>query len=261
VKRKRTSRRTVVLVTAAVVVVAVIAGVVIDSGHRSPRAGSPPPVSATANSSTATTDKIPLVSMPNLVGRTQAQIGEILAPGGLNVTKITLVSSGSAAGTVLSQHPSPGSRVKQRASVVISVSNGEAGSGSEPAAPSIPSSPSQCASGNVSFVDLTRLAGPICVKIGTRLTVTFVSSASTELTGYGRWTNELPTVSDDSVLAVGPYGFSGKTATAVFTAVGAGSATATAYFDVSCAPALTTPCTIPPLGAEQTVTVTVVNPP
>jgi len=258
VKQKRTPRITAVLVVGAVLLIGVIAGVIIDASvNRSPGVGGPPPLSATSDAK-ATAAKTQQVTVPNLVGLSQVQVAAYLAPGGLMMSQINLVPSRIAAGKVVSQHPSPGSRVKQRSPVRISVSNGEAGSA--PTAPYAPSHPGQCASGNVSFVDLTSTAGPICVKTGTRLTVTFVSSASTELTGYGQWNNELPTVSDNSVLTDGPYGFSGTTATAVFTALGAGTATATAYFDVRCAPTVTTPCTIPPLAATQTVTVTVIDP-
>jgi hypothetical protein len=256
VKLEWTFRRTAIAVVASVLSIVVIVGVVIDaSGRRSPPRGGAPPVSSVISSTR--TSSIPTVKVPNLVGLGQAQIGNVL-PGGLTVTNITLVSGTRAAGTVLSQHPRPGSRVKQYASVRISVSTGKAGSGT--AAQPIPAVPGQCGSGNVTFVTLTTLAGPICLDVGARLTVTFVSSSSTELTGYGRWSNELPTVSDESVLNVGPYGFSGTTATAMFTAVGAGTATATAYFGVNCASALTTPCTIPPMDAEQTITVKVVAP-
>jgi hypothetical protein len=91
--RKWTFRSTAIVVVAAALVIAVLVGVVIDSGHTTSRVAGPPPVSATANSSTTTSPSTPRVKVPNLVGLSQAQIGEILAPGGLTVTKITLVSS------------------------------------------------------------------------------------------------------------------------------------------------------------------------
>jgi hypothetical protein len=246
---------TIALVAAAVLLIAVLVEVSIDSpGNGSARVAGLPGATTTPSSSTTTTaGGAQRVTVPNLVGLSQAQAVETLATVGLTVNRITLVPSTSGAGRVVSEQPSSGSRVAQRSSVTISVSNGESGS----AAPTVPFSGTQCASGQVSYVDSNGSSGSICLRVGARLTVTFISSGG--WSGYGQWSSESPTISNNSVLAGGPYGFSGKKATAVFTAVGVGTATATAFFDVSCAPANTTPCTVPPL-ATQAVTVTVVTP-
>jgi hypothetical protein len=98
-------------------------------------------------------------------------------------------------------------------------------------------------------------AGSVCVKAGSALRVTFVSSGG--WSGYGQWSSSPPTISDNSVLAGRSYRSSAKNATASFGAVGTGTATVTAQFDVRCAPADTTPCTVPP-EASQVLTVTVV---
>jgi hypothetical protein len=74
--------------------------------------------------------------------------------------------------------------------------------------------------------------------------------------GYGAWSDSPPTISDNSILKGIAYGPSGRTATAVFNAVGTGAATVVAQFNVTCAPGDTTPCTVPP-GAWETLTVTV----
>jgi hypothetical protein len=121
------------------------------------------------------------------------------------------------------------------------------------APPTAPASQPGCASGNTSFT-MTTDSASTCVKVGAKLTVTFVSLGW--FGGYGHWHDTPPTISDNSVLAGVSYGLSGNRATAVFNAVGTGKATVVAQYDVTCAPAETTPCTVPP-EAFETLTVTV----
>lgn len=251
-KRKGTPRSAVIVV-AAVMLISVIVAVVIDSGHRSPGVAGPPQPSATRPTSSRTaTTKIQQVTVPNLVGLSETSVAEYLAPVWLMVSQITLVPSTTVAGRIVSQRPPPGSQVKQDSPVTLSVSEGGIGS-----PPAVPPTGSQCVSRNASDVDGNGYSGPVCLQVGARLTVTFISSGG--WSGYGEWNSGPPAVSNVSVLTGGPYGFSAKAETAVFTAVGEGTAMVTAAFDVGCAPANTTPCTVPPLS-EQTLTVTVVNP-
>jgi hypothetical protein len=105
----------------------------------------------------------------------------------------------------------------------------------------------------VSFT-MTADSASTCVKLGAKLTVTFVSLGWWG--GYGHWNSSPPTISDNSVLARVSYAPSAKTATGVFNAVGIGKATVVAQYDVTCSPADTTPCTVPP-EALETLTVSV----
>jgi len=136
--------------------------------------------------------------------------------------------------------------------VSLTVSDGAFASGSS-ASPTAPVSAPTCSSGKVAYTQSAG-SGSICVTVGSTLTVTFVSSGG--WSGYGSWSRSPPTISDNSVLQGHSYGSSGKSATAVFDAVGTGTATVTAQFDVTCAPTDTTPCTVPPT-AFQVLTVTV----
>ncbi len=90
---------------------------------------------------------------------------------------------------------------------------------------------------------------------GSTLRVTFVSSGG--WSGDGAWSRSPPTISDNAVLTGRTYRATGKKAVAVFGAVGPGTVTVTAQFDVRCAPGDTTPCTVPP-QALQVLTVAVV---
>jgi hypothetical protein len=104
----------------------------------------------------------------------------------------------------------------------------------------------------VSYLMSTETAS-ICVAVGASLTVTFALPGRS---GYGSWSRSPPTISDNSVLAGVAYGHSATQAWAVFTAVGRGTATVVAQFDVTCGPDDSTPCTVPP-GQWETLTVTV----
>jgi hypothetical protein len=120
--------------------------------------------------------------------------------------------------------------------------------------PTTPVDPSTCASGSVAYGPTTE-PGAICIRLASTLTVSFVSDGG--WSGYGRWSSWPPTISDSSTLAGVSWKSSGKTATAVFRASGAGTAAVTASFDATCAPSDTTPCTVPP-GEFHDLTVTVV---
>ena len=252
-RRRAAPRSAVKVVVAAVMLISAIVAVVVDSRYRSPGvAGLPQPSATRPTSSRTATAKIQQVIVPTLVGLSETNVAEYLAPVWLTVSQITLVPSTAVAGRIVSQHPRPGSQVKQDSPVSLSISEGVIGP-----PPAVPPSRSQCASRNASYVDSNGSSGLVCVQVGARLTVTFISSGG--WSGYGEWSSNPPTVSNVSILTGGPYGFSARTETAVFTAVGEGTAMVTATFDVGCAPATTTPCTVPP-RSEQSVTVTVVNP-
>jgi hypothetical protein len=137
--------------------------------------------------------------------------------------------------------------VASGATVSLTVSDGHSTS------PTGPVTQGACASGNVAYTESAG-RGSVCVKVGSTLTVTFVSSGG--WSGFGQWSRSPPTISDNSELRGGTYRSSGKSATAVFSAVGAGTATVTALFDVRCAPGDATPCTVPP-ESFQSLTVTV----
>jgi hypothetical protein len=116
-----------------------------------------------------------------------------------------------------------------------------------------PVSLADCPSGNRSItVDAANAAA--CVRRGAKLTVTFVSLG--RWSGYGSWSTAAPMISNGSALEGLSYTPSGKTATAAFNAYAPGASVVTAQFNVSCAPADTTPCTVPP-EAFETLKVTV----
>jgi hypothetical protein len=90
--------------------------------------------------------------------------------------------------------------------------------------------------------------------VGAKLTVTFASPG--QWRGYGSWSDSPPTISNNSILEGGSYASSETKATAVFRAVGTGTATVVALFDATCGSDDSTPCTVPPANFE-TLTVTV----
>ena len=201
-------------------------------------------VLAACGSNGATTESGHRIVVPNIVGLSQGAATSSLGHAGLTLGVIAgIPSSRSPAGTVIATNPSEGESVTPGATVSLTVSAGDSASPGHRLPPRTSQPARGGASGNVASVQSTD-TGSICVKVGSVLRVTFVSGGG--WSGYGRWSASPPTISDDSVLEGRSYGSSGKRARAVFRAVGPGSATVTAQFDVSCAPADTTPCTVPP---------------
>jgi hypothetical protein len=232
----------------------------------SPSRTTAPPVSST------TTSPMGSVAVPNVVGLMQAQAALALGSAGLAVGTITSASSTTfAAGTVIGSNPPGGTSLTQGTAVDLTVSTGPDGTAhsadttvpsTTPVTRPVPSGQSDpgpaapatvCSAGNQSItVDVSSAA--TCVRTGASLTVTFVSQGW--WSGYGAWSSAAPMISNGSVLEGLSYAPSGTSATAVFRAVAPGSSVVTAQFDVGCAPADTTPCTVPP-AAFETVDVTV----
>jgi len=259
----RLDPKALVLVGAGVALV-VIGFVVSDKPAPRHNAVSPP-------SSTTTTSPIGrTVVMPNVLGLTQTAATQGLRGAGLTVGVITSVpSSHFTAGTVVATDPSPGSALAPGATVSLTVSSGPSGVGSPSnsaistttiadnrptVAPTTMPVGSTCRSGTTS-ITMNSASMAICLVVGADLTVTFAPQGG--WSEYGKWSSSPPTISDNSILAGGSYVPSGKSATARFSARGAGTATVTAVFDNTCSPTDTTPCTIPP-ATFFTLTVTVV---
>ena len=232
----------------------------------SPSRTSSPPASTTTTSPTGS------VGVPNIVGLTESRAALTLGTAGLAVGTVTTVSSSTfAAGTVIGSNPPAGTSLIQGAAVDLTVSSGPNATASSPTttvpsttpvtrlipsgetASSPPVQADACPSGNQS-ITVEASSAAACVRSGASLTVTFVSQGW--WSGYGAWSSAAPTISDGSVLDGFSYAPSGTSATAVFRAVAPGSSVVTARFDVRCAPADTTPCTVPP-AAFETLDVTV----
>ena len=191
------------------------------------------------------------VVVPKIVGLNESVASKALRRAGLDSAAQTgEPNSRFPSGTVVASNPSAGESVASGAIVSLTVSGGPP---TGPAA-TIPAIHPPCVSGHATYRE-TASTSSICAKIGSTLTITFISSGG--MSGYGHWSHAPPTISDNSVLIGGPYRSAGRRATAEFHAVGSGVATIFAAFDVTCAPSNTTPCTVPP-GAFQTLTVTVV---
>jgi hypothetical protein len=255
--------KALVLVGAGVALV-VIGFVVFDKPAPRHNAASPP-------SSTTTTSPIGrTLVMPNVLGLTQTAAAQGLSSAGLTLGVITSVpSSHFPAGTVVATNPSAGSALAPGATVSVTVSSGPSGVGSpsnsaistttiagtRPAVvPTTTPVSSTCSSGTTS-ITMNSVSMATCLVVGADLTVTFDSQGG--WSEYGQWSSSPPTISDNSILAGGSYVPSGKSATAGFSARGAGTATVTAVFDNTCSPSDATPCTIPP-ATFFTLTVTVV---
>ncbi|MCP3975298.1 MAG: PASTA domain-containing protein [bacterium] len=69
--------------------------------------------------------KVPITEVPDVTGMTEAEARRAILHAGLNPSIIE-VSSDSPVGTILSQSPSPGTEIRQGASVTVRVSTGEA---------------------------------------------------------------------------------------------------------------------------------------
>ena len=112
------------------------------------------------------------------------------------------------------------------------------GGSAPPTSPTAPTAADQapCSSGYVSYTESAD-TGFVCVEAGSTLRVTFVSSGGASADGV--WSASPPTISDNAVLEGRAWGSSGKKATAVFRAIGAGAATVTASFDRAVRPFLT----------------------
>jgi hypothetical protein len=188
-----------------------------------------------------------IVVVPDVIGLSPGAATTRLGDAGLSPQLISSDASRSGGGTVTGSDPSAGVSVAKGAPVSMTVAN-------RPATPATPVDPSTCASGSIAYTPTTEPSS-LCTRVGSTLTVTFVSSGG--WSGYGQWSSWPPTISDSSVLSGVSWSYSGKTATAVFRASGTGTATVTASFDATCAPSDTTPCTVPP-GEFHDLTVTVV---
>ncbi len=257
--------KTMVLVAVAVVLIA--AGFLVFAGSPSHRSAVRP------SSTTTTLNPGHPVLVPRLVGMTEAQAERLLRAVGLSPGVITGVSSALVpAGAVVATDPASGASMAPGSVVGLAVSVGRVATSNTtnparaPATTSVlPTTPDRspatttppdgtnCASGSVSYT-VSAGSASTCVEVGARLTVTFDSLGW--WSGYGSWSASSPTISDNSVLTGVSYVRSGSTATAVFSAVGTGTATVVAYFDVACAPADSSPCTVAP-QASETLVVTV----
>ena len=188
------------------------------------------------------------VVVPNTIGISQEAATSALKGAGLSPQALSgIPDSRFPTGTVIASNPSAGVAVSNGTPVSLTVSGG----GSPSPEPQV--TQSTCASGNVAYTESAD-TGSICLTVGSQLTVTFISSGG--WSGYGQWSRWPPTISDNSILGGRSWRSTGKTATAVFSAAGIGTATVWASFDVKCAPSDTTPCTVPPL-AGQTLSVSV----
>lgn len=120
--------KVLVLVTAVIVLVVVLVGTNIGSGgHKSHPVAVPPPSTTTTSapsSTTTTTNGVPRVTVPELVGKGEAQAESNLANLGLTVGHIDFAPSARAAGIVLSQAPSAGSLLAPGSAVMFTVSSG-----------------------------------------------------------------------------------------------------------------------------------------
>ncbi len=260
--------KTMVVVAAAIVLI--VAGFFVF--------GRSPSHKTAANPSSTTTTLIPghPIVVPALVGITEAAAERVLSSVGLSRGVITGVTgSWYPVGTVVATDPSAGASVARGSIVSLAISALSSGPVSSsnttipipsPATTSVPATTSNpspasttppvganCGSGNVSYTVSTD-SSSTCVKVGSKLTVTFDSLGW--WSGYGSWSASSPTISDNSILTGSSYVRSGSKATATFNAVGIGTATVVAQFDVACAPADSSPCTVPP-QASETLVVTV----
>jgi hypothetical protein len=191
------------------------------------------------------------VVVPNVVGLSQGAAIRSLAHAGLTVGVISGVPSpGSSTGSVIATNPSSGQPAVSGATVSLTVASGGTAAGSVPTTPDL----SSCSSGHVAYTESTA-TGFVCVSAGSTLRVTFVSNGG--WSGFGAWSRSPPTISDNAILTGRTYRIAGKQAVAAFGAVGPGTVTVTAQFDVRCASGDTTPCTVPP-QALQVLTVAVV---
>jgi beta-lactam-binding protein with PASTA domain len=115
------------LVAAAIVIslLAVVLGTGVGSGgHDAHRVATPPPTTTTAPLTTTTTNGIARVTVPEVVGESQAVAQSTLKEVGLTVGQIHLAPATIAAGTVISQEPIAGSLVVPGSVVTITVSSG-----------------------------------------------------------------------------------------------------------------------------------------
>ena len=237
-----------------------------------------------ASSSPASTTAIfkgKSVVVPNVVGRSKSAADSLLTTADLRIGEVSgLASAQVPNGTVIASDPSGGSSVAPRSYVSLTVSSGPArvsspntlpatsltrGSAppSEQTSPPVTSAPPStaptqtippnCASGNVT-VSMASPSASTCVTVGSSVTVDYALPSGSNF--YGSWSNSPPTISDASVLTGVNYVASGRTASAVFNAVGVGAASVMATFGETCAPEGTTPCTVPSQYSE-TLSVTV----
>jgi serine/threonine-protein kinase len=116
------SPKMVALIAAAILLVAILLGAGIESSGRT----SHPVVVASSTTTTTTSDRAGQATpVPNLIGLGEAQAESALTRVGLLIGRINAVASVvSAAGTVISQDPGPGSYVAPGSSVDLAVSSG-----------------------------------------------------------------------------------------------------------------------------------------
>jgi len=118
------------LVAAAIIVIVlvVLVGTGVGSGgHKVSPAALPPLTTTTAPSppsTTTTTNGAPRVTVPELLGESQAEAESSLANLGLMVGQIHLAPNAVATGTVIAQAPSAGSLVAPGSVVIITLSSG-----------------------------------------------------------------------------------------------------------------------------------------
>ncbi len=186
--------------------------------------------------------------VPDVIGLTPAAATSRLDDAGLSPQLVSSDAPVSGGGTVTGADPSPGVTVTVGAPVSLTVADRVATN------PTAPVDPSTCASGNVAYRPTTP-SGSLCIRVGSTLTVTFLSGGG--WSGYGAWSRWPPTITDSSTLRGLSWTRSDTSATAVFRAAAAGTVGLTATFNATCAPNDTTPCTVPP-GEFHDITVTVV---
>jgi hypothetical protein len=267
--------RGLAFVAVAVIVVGALIGLLVQHSPTKPSGSAAPP-------STTTASPFGVHSAPvrYVLGLDQHSAVRALDAQGLKVGHIYKVASKEAPGKVISQNPSAGTVLANGSSVSLTVSNGptalssngstgaSGGSTNAPAPQRTPGSTlppgytpptaptpneANCASGNLSVNTATN-DSPICMRVGSALTVAFDLSGSRP---NGSWSVP-PNSSDNSVMTNTSAAPSGSVLTATYSAVGAGTTQLSAFFNQTCASGDSTPCTIPPqIPIFLTVTVIV----
>jgi hypothetical protein len=111
----------------AAVVILILVGVLVGTSISSgPHIAAPPTSTTTAPPrTTTTTTHPPQVTVPELVGESQAQAESDLTNLGLTVGPVDLAPSVGITGTVIAQVPGAGSLIAPGSEVVITVSSGQ----------------------------------------------------------------------------------------------------------------------------------------
>jgi hypothetical protein len=262
------------LVAGVVILVAALVGLLVQhSPGKASRTAAPP----------STTTTIPIgahsAAVRYVLGLDQRSAIRALDAQGLKVAHIYEVASAQAPGKVIAQNPAAGTVLANGSSVSLTVSGGPTASSSSdssvaPGGPTKAPAPQRvpvttlppgftppttpipneasCTSGSLS-VNTATDDSPVCVRVGTVLTVAFDLSASRP---NGSWLVP-PTSSDTSVMTNTTAMPSGSVMTATYSAVGTGTTKLLGMFRQTCASGDSTPCTIPP-GIPIFLTVTVI---